>query len=238
MVPHSRRGTGERISADDVMGEEPDALIRTAASALRSEQLLSFLMGQRWFGAKGLSPTHVAIGDCIVLPWGNSRYAIARLVVGGAAGERVYQLPLGVREVASPTSSETTIANLEHDGRTLAVYDAAHDEDFRAGLVDALVGGATIQEGETRWVAEAIHADWDPGNRSTSVGSAEQSNTSIVIGGRAIYKLFRSLMPGIHPDVEVTRFLTTTAGFPNVPALLAETRIEAAGQMLTTGMAQ
>ena len=46
--------------------------------------------------------------------------------------------------------------------------------------------------------------------------SAEQSNTSIVVGDAVIYKLFRRLESGENPDVEVTRALTE-AGFPHAP---------------------
>ena len=46
--------------------------------------------------------------------------------------------------------------------------------------------------------------------------SAEQSNTSIVVGDAVILKLFRRLEAGENPDVEVTRALTE-AGFPHAP---------------------
>ena len=35
-----------------------------------------------------------------------------------------------------------------------------------------------------------------------------------------ILKLYRRLQPGVHPEVEVGRFLTETAGYRNTPALL------------------
>ena len=48
----------------------------------------------------------------------------------------------------------------------------------------------------------------------------EQSNTSIRIGGKAMLKGFRKLEQGTHPELEVGRFLTEVARFPNTPALL------------------
>ena len=47
---------------------------------------------------------------------------------------------------------------------------------------------------------------------------AEQSNTSILFGETFIFKLYRRSDAGIHPDLEVVRFLTEKAGFPHIPA--------------------
>jgi maltose alpha-D-glucosyltransferase/alpha-amylase len=49
---------------------------------------------------------------------------------------------------------------------------------------------------------------------------AEQSNTSIALGDCMLLKLYRRLQPGVHPEIEVGRFLTEDAGFRNTPALL------------------
>ena len=65
-----------------------------------------------------------------------------------------------------------------------------------------------------------------PPNADVRVGSAEQSNTSIIIDQMAILKLFRKLEPGPHPDVELTRFLTVDAGFAHTPVLLGEAHFE------------
>jgi hypothetical protein len=51
--------------------------------------------------------------------------------------------------------------------------------------------------------------------------SAEQSNTSIRVGDKAIMKVIRKLEEGIHPELEVGRFLTDEARFEATPAMLA-----------------
>jgi maltose alpha-D-glucosyltransferase/alpha-amylase len=70
------------------------------------------------------------------------------------------------------------------------------------------------------------------------VGSAEQSNTSLVIGNQAILKLFRKLEQGEHPDVELTRFLTLDAKFAHTPALLGVIRFDDEGRTTVAGMLQ
>ena len=39
--------------------------------------------------------------------------------------------------------------------------------------------------------------------------SAEQSNSSVVLGQRAVLKLLRKIQPGIHPEAEMVKYLTT-----------------------------
>jgi maltose alpha-D-glucosyltransferase/alpha-amylase len=71
------------------------------------------------------------------------------------------------------------------------------------------------------------------------VGSAEQSNTSILFGTQLILKLFRRLQPGENPDVEIGRFLTETAHFPRIAPFLGEISLFAAsGEKSTVAMLQ
>jgi maltose alpha-D-glucosyltransferase / alpha-amylase len=74
---------------------------------------------------------------------------------------------------------------------------------------------------------------------SGRVGSAEQSNTSILYGKQLILKLFRRLQPGENPDVEIGRFLTEVAHFPRIAPFLGEIDISPqAGEKTTIGMLQ
>jgi len=71
------------------------------------------------------------------------------------------------------------------------------------------------------------------------VGSAEQSNTSIIYGERLILKLFRRLQPGENPDVEIGHFLTEIARFPRIAPFLGEiTMTLASGEKTTVAMLQ
>jgi len=220
------------------MTGERDAQLRAAVAALRSDELLRFLVRQRWFGAKGSSPTQARIVEMVPLPWESGSYGIARVGVRDAGVEREYQLPIGLRDDV-PMQSGAVIATMDQAGRSVTLYDAVYDPAFRARLATALTKSAAVDAGATKWIVDVVRAGLSAdGEVATKVGSVEQSNTSIVIGDRGIYKLFRALIPGVHPDVEVTRFLTTTARFPNTPALLAETRFDTGTAVITTGILQ
>ena len=45
----------------------------------------------------------------------------------------------------------------------------------------------------------------------------DQANTSVIFGTRFILRLLRILEPGIHPDLEMSQFLTERAKFAHTP---------------------
>jgi maltose alpha-D-glucosyltransferase/alpha-amylase len=69
---------------------------------------------------------------------------------------------------------------------------------------------------------------------SSRVGTAEQSNTSVLFGDRLFLKLFRRLQAEENPDVEVGRFLTEIARFPRTPPFLGEISLSSPGSQKTT----
>jgi maltose alpha-D-glucosyltransferase / alpha-amylase len=66
------------------------------------------------------------------------------------------------------------------------------------------------------------------------VGSAEQSNTSILYGSQLFLKIYRRLQPEENPDVEVGRFLTEIAHFSGIPPFLGEISISSGSGVRTT----
>ncbi len=84
-------------------------------------------------------------------------------------------------------------------------------------------GNQVPVEGRLDARASSAFANLRMGPRlSSRVGSAEQSNTSILYGQQLILKLFRHLECGENPDVEIGRFLTEVAHFKRMPPFLGE----------------
>ncbi len=74
---------------------------------------------------------------------------------------------------------------------------------------------------------------------ASRVGTAEQSNTSILYSDRLILKLFRRLETGESPDVEIGRYLTEHAHFKHIPPFFGEISITPArGEKTTVAMLQ
>jgi maltose alpha-D-glucosyltransferase/alpha-amylase len=53
----------------------------------------------------------------------------------------------------------------------------------------------------------------------------EQSNSTALVDNDYVAKIYRKLVPGINPEIEVGRFLTEVAGFANTPALLGSVEL-------------
>ncbi len=51
--------------------------------------------------------------------------------------------------------------------------------------------------------------------------SAEQSNSSLIVGEQLVLKVVRKVLPGVHPEAEISRTLTAR-GFANSPPLYGE----------------
>src|SRR5262249_8970349 len=85
--------------------------------------------------------------------------------------------------------------------------------------------GARVESGEgaicfkpTPEHAASLHL---PADASINWISAEQSNSSLIVGDTAVIKMFRRLADGEHPEGEMARYLTPQH-FSHTPALLGE----------------
>jgi len=176
--------------------------VRDQGSGKGDQGLLEYLTARRWFGDKS-GAIAARIADAIPVQWPDSdeRFVVARARVD--AKEPVhYQLFL-------------------HEGdRDFA--DALESDAFRRGLVDAFAAGCTFEDQGVRWVIQSeSEAPFKvPADATIRLSTAEQSNSSLVVGTQAMLKLFRRVAPGVHPDLEVTRFLTIERRFIHTPALL------------------
>ncbi|NUQ21220.1 MAG: hypothetical protein HOQ09_09695, partial [Gemmatimonadaceae bacterium] len=224
-----------------VSGALADALCADALAELGSAELAAFLLERRWFGGKGRAPSEVRVGDVVELRAGDARYAIARLDVDMGGRTAFYQLPLAVRREEGADTPGAVLARVEcESGERGILFDAVDDEGFRRTLGRAFAAGATFG-GRARWIVEPVGAGARPdvGALPSRTVRAEQSNTSLIFGDAAIMKLFRRMEPGINPDVEIGRFLTTRTRFTHTPPLLGVVRYEGSGDVhAVAGMLQ
>jgi maltokinase len=123
------------------------------------------------------------------------------------------------------------VATIGADGSRTG-YDALFDEDAARTLLDLIATDTTV--GRLRFVPEPF-ADL-PVGAPARVADGEQSNTSVVYDTAAILKVFRRVVPGENPDVELGRVLGR-AGNPHVARLLGAIEgVDEKGRDLSLGM--
>jgi maltose alpha-D-glucosyltransferase / alpha-amylase len=192
-----------------------------------------YLARQRWFGSKSRVIHNASVLDWTQLPGLNAALVILEISYDTGPSE-LYQLPLAIT-----TSEEADAIRASAPGSILAtlttrngialLHDATAREDIRQSLLRLIEDAATLTT--TSGVLTGSHSTAfaearGAGPLPARVGSAEQSNTSILYDGKLIMKLFRRLQPGENPDTEIGRFLTETAHFPRIAPFLGELRGE------------
>jgi maltose alpha-D-glucosyltransferase/alpha-amylase len=211
-----------------------------------SALLQTYLPRQRWFGAKSRTIKSVEVLNAVLLPELDAALAFLQLTYENNETS-TYQLPLavskgvGAQEVraGAPISIVAAITTLT--GPAL-LHDAVTREDVRQALL-RLIG----EEGKISTpsgVLEGHRSSAFAASRGTDllvahVGSAEQSNTSILFGNKLILKLFRRLESGENPDTEIGRFLTETTHFKRIAPFLGDITFKPEnGPAITVGMLQ
>jgi len=187
--------------------------------------LATWLVKQRWFAGKGRAVHDLAVVADTELVSGDP--ALRHLIVCLSHGATVdsYQLFLGLR---ARLPGSLRHARIGAEGG-LQVYDALHDSELTKPLLAAIAAGDTI--GPLRF-CPVPGAPIETGADSL-VLTAEQSNTSLVYGESAIFKVFRRPTPGPNPDLEVAQALAAL-GSPHIaePYGWVETRMEGANTVL------
>lgn len=197
--------------------------LRARLAAIPVGEWAAWLRAQRWFGAKGGEIGAVQVGALVPIEHDGHAWAIVRLDVRVGDATQRYQLAL-VDDAAAHGIPKP----------------ATQDPAFLRYLADALAHGWSAEGDGVRWSAVPAGSTpvQFPPEAELRVLGAEQSNTSIRLGERAILKLFRRLEAGEHPDVEMTEFLTARHRFAYTPTLLGTLVLEEGGERTVAGMMQ
>jgi maltose alpha-D-glucosyltransferase/alpha-amylase len=185
-----------------------------------------FVATRRWFGDKEKSITGIRVIDVAALKdGGREAFLLPRVAVDfKGEGTQEYFVPLAVEEGRDEEAlMPHAVARVRHGRRTGLMYGAASSPAFGIAVVEAIKASADAPSGEGAIRFRAT-AQLDPGIELDPAdirrAGTEQSNTSIIFGSRMILKIYRRLQSGIHPELEVARFLTEKAGFQHTPPLL------------------
>jgi maltose alpha-D-glucosyltransferase/alpha-amylase len=215
-----------------VRGEWDDLFSGTALREFEAF-LPIYLAKRRWFAQKARTITSASVVDLIPLPAvpGRRSELVANLLIVQAeldhgSPER-YSLPLSHATGAKAEDlrkwhADAVVAELNVGGQDGVLYDAIFEPAFTKLMVELLArrrslggdGGKLLglPSPSLRQFDQFLAEDYAP-----TPLSAEQSNSSVLLGNRAIMKFIRRFEEGINPGVEVGRFLSERARFPYAP---------------------
>lgn len=187
----------------------------------------SFLGKQWWFAGKRSRIESVRVEDFAVLrdERGNSTFLITILNTHlRNAGEQRYFLPLAfANEGGDEPYLAYGVARARRGSKVGLLYDAASSPDFalsvlagmESGREIATAGGGLIHFAGTMQLPRELSIEPAAVRRL----SAEQANSSTILGDKLILKFVRNVHQGIQPAIEMGRYLTETVRFPYTPAL-------------------
>ncbi len=226
------------------VGDSWTALL-TGEERSRLEQVLpSYLQDRRWFGGKARRISAVRIKDSVPVPYAGSRAQVALLDVDYREGDpETYVVPFAF---AAADRAEEVWKRAPHsvvarvDGHPPGVlYDCLSEAAFAETLLDSVVRrrrhrsrGRTLAGVPTRTL-RARRISEETGLHAAP-SDAEQTNNSIIFGEQMILKLYRRLEPGENPDLEVGRFLTERARFPNIAQVYGHLELKGGPEELYT----
>jgi len=244
---------GAEISSETelplLMEERWETVLEGQGRAQLENLLLpEYLPKQRWYGGKARrirgtrivdwgelspSPAVLALVEVQYQQSDPDTYLVPLVMTTGPEADRLRQnYP---NAILSPVVSR---------GGPGVLHDATLDDAACEALLALIEGGGTLatRHGTVRGTPGAALAALR-GSPQTPLkparNSAEQSNTSVIYGGKLILKLFRRQQAGPNPDSEIGRYLTETAHFEGVPPFAGSieyTRV--GGESYTLGMLQ
>ena len=169
-----------------------------------------WLPQQRWYAGRGRTVAEVVADTVTPLDHDLEHYLLRVSFTDGSTD--LYQV-IVVWDHA-PSDEFIGVSRIgEIDGRT--GYDALYGEQSSRDLLNMITTGTQV--GRLRFLPEPDAKVID--DTTARVVDAEQSNTSVVFDTSAILKIYRRVVPGINPDLELSRALGR-AGNPYVPVLL------------------
>jgi maltose alpha-D-glucosyltransferase/alpha-amylase len=215
------------VPAFSVVGRWQAALHGKAGEKFERDILPQYLEGCRWFGGKARVMQQVKILDRVPLGADHGAEIVILDVRYSHGTNDQYMLPLAFsseKKTEILEKSPQAVIALVTVGHTGGIiYDGAYDPALRARLFTLIARKQILRGSRGQLVAypgSALKGKKisDLPVNDSQVIKAEQSNTSLIYGRDYFLKMFRRLDEGINPDLEIGRFLTEHAEFPNTPA--------------------
>ncbi|WP_181701726.1 maltose alpha-D-glucosyltransferase [Chthonobacter albigriseus] len=179
---------------------------------IEADVLPPYLAMRRWFGAKNETLEGASLALVTPMPDGETLLAEVETRLPGHTERYVLPLAIAWEEGnPSPLPAQLALTRVRQGRRVGYLTDGFASETFARGLLDALRKETVVptDDGELRFMPtrrlETVEIAPDAPIKWLS---AEQSNSSLIVGDAAVIKVVRHMAEGINPEAEMTRRLT------------------------------
>jgi maltose alpha-D-glucosyltransferase/alpha-amylase len=217
----------------------------TSQRLLEQEVLPAYLAKRRWFSSKSETLQKVAFD--YLAPLSDERdNSVLLTEIAVTVGGRVerYCLPIAAvaEDGAVALAHQLALTRIRRGPLVGYVTDGFAADAFAEAALRLMRREASMPiAGDARLVfskTDRLDQIKQPAEMSIRRLSAEQSNSSMIIDDLIVLKVVRKVLSGIHPEAEISRYLTAR-GFANTPPMLGEiTRIDADGTPNTLCLVQ
>ncbi|UVJ42285.1 maltose alpha-D-glucosyltransferase [Pseudomonas sp. LS1212] len=204
-------------------------------TTLESSTLPQYLPKRRWFAGKDAGVDQVRIVYGVRFNTSTYPVLLSEIEVSSGGQSSRYQLPFGLLaedQISSALPQQLALARVRRGRQVGLITDAFSLETFIRAIIQGLQAGMRLpgDDGELQFEPTEQLAHLGLGaDAPVRYLSAEQSNSSVVVGGSLVLKMIRRISGGIHPELEMSAYLTA-AGFANISALLgAVSRVDEQG---------
>jgi maltose alpha-D-glucosyltransferase/alpha-amylase len=162
---------------------------------------------------------------------GNDHFLAAIVEVSGQHGISRYFLPLTIRwtrYTAIDKGPASVLAAVRRGAREGVLLDAAAEPEFISALLATINAGETVGADGPRIEfrpTDSFAAEPPAEIKNVAAIAREQSNSSVIVDNKYVVKVLRRITAGIHPEIEVGRFLADVAHFENAPRLLGSAEL-------------
>ncbi|NMG07686.1 maltose alpha-D-glucosyltransferase [Brasilonema sp. UFV-L1] len=203
-----------------VSGQWHNVFYQREMKATLESILRDYLYTCSWFGGKTLSIQSTQITETVLMSsqdteanivWVRVEYIRADaetylLLLAYAEGEQASQI--------LAQNPQAVVARLEIQGREEVgiLFDATVDKNFVNLLVDAIAHNRSYKGKAGELIASATdllpQLSGDDSYLEPTLLTGEHKNTSVIYGDRLFLKILRKVEEGMHPDLELRRFLS------------------------------
>jgi maltose alpha-D-glucosyltransferase/alpha-amylase len=194
-----------------------------------TDTLPRYIETQRWYAAKGTAIDRARIADHVLWQEGKLSWLVTLLDLEGAGERTSYFMPLALAweerdEERLRNLSTAAVAKIRQQANVGLMGDAFADEMFCRAVLAAMAARKEIAMSQGKLQFRPTTAFGQLAGRDFSALLVERprgssSNTVVTIGERLILKGYRRLRTGANPELEMGRYLTEVAHYPNCAPL-------------------